>query len=73
MPIEYMAGRKFAGPLKIDIKVSNDGKAKSNTKSLIVYDSRCFECNNDLDCKQKVKFDTFFYVLVQVVREQLRS
>ena len=55
LPIQYFLNRKFAGPLKIEISISNDGKAKSNKKTLVVFDSRCFSCQGGSKlCERKV-------------------
>ena len=60
LAVDFVRGRKFDGPLKIKISVSNNRVKASNKLSIVVYDSNCFSCTEDGACKTvKVKYQFF--------------
>ena len=42
------------GAVTLDISISNDGTAFSDTASMTVFDSLCMQCENTTSCNQMV-------------------
>ena len=57
-PSPVMADAGFTGEqygaVTLDISISNDGTAFSDTASMTVFDSLCMTCANATSCNQKV-------------------